>query len=44
LKRGIVGPADQPHRVAVNDRVRPALQHQIGLLMRVKQKRYDRRD
>ena len=44
LKRGILGPADQPQRVAVNDRVRPALQHQIGLLMRVKQKRYDRRD
>jgi len=44
LNRGIVGPADQPQRVAVNDRVRPALQHQIGLLMRVKQKRYDRRE
>lgn len=44
LKRGIVGPVDKPTRVAVNDRVRPALQHQIGLLMRVKQKRYDRRD
>lgn len=44
LKRGIVGPADEPQRVTVNDRVRPALQHQIGLLMRVKQKRYDRRD
>lgn len=44
LKRGIIGPVDEPTRVAVNDRVRPALQHQIGLLMRVKQKRYDQRD
>lgn len=44
LNRGIVGPADQPQRVTVIDRVRPALAHQISLLMRVKQKRYDRRE
>lgn len=44
LTQGVVGPADQSRRVSVNDRVRPALEHQIGLLMRVKQKRYDRRD
>ncbi|SMP38518.1 hypothetical protein SAMN06265222_101150 [Neorhodopirellula lusitana] len=44
LNRGIVGLADKASQVKVNDRVRPALQHQIGLLMRVKQKRYDRRD
>ncbi|EMI40966.1 hypothetical protein [Rhodopirellula sp. SWK7] len=44
LNHGVVGPADQSRRVEVNERVRPALKHQIGLLMRVKQKRYDRRD
>ncbi|MCM2371469.1 hypothetical protein [Aporhodopirellula aestuarii] len=44
LNHGVVGPADQSRRVKVNDRVQPALKHQIGLLMRVKQKRYDRRD
>lgn len=44
LNSGMVGPSDQSRRVKVNDRVQPALKHQIGLLMRVKQKRYDRRD
>jgi len=43
LRRGILGPADRPRSVRFNSRVRPALQHQIGLLMRVEQKRYDQR-
>jgi len=43
LNHGIVGPSEQPQRVIVNERVRTALKHQIGLLMRVKQERYDER-
>lgn len=43
LTHGVVGPADQSQRVMVIDRVRPALKHQIGLLMRVEQKSYDER-
>jgi len=44
LATGFVGPSDQPKRVQVNERVRPALRHQIELLMTVKLKRYDDRD
>lgn len=43
LIHGIVGPADQSRRVSVNDRVRPALEYQIGLLKHVTQKSYDNR-
>lgn len=43
LNHGVVGPADQSRRVSVNDRVRPALKYQIGLLKKVKQESYDNR-
>lgn len=44
LNNGIVGPADKPRSVKLNDRVRPAMAHQISLLMKVKQQSYDERD
>ncbi|WP_246113036.1 hypothetical protein [Allorhodopirellula solitaria] len=44
LNHGVVGPADQSRRVRVNDRVRPALKYQIGLLEQVKQESYDNRE
>ncbi len=44
LNHGVVGPADQARRVNVNDRVRPALKYQIGLLEKVKQESYDNRE
>ncbi|MCC9640724.1 hypothetical protein LOC71_00440 [Rhodopirellula sp. JC740] len=43
LASGTVGPADGSKRIRVNDRVRPALRHQLGLLMKVSEMRYDRR-
>ncbi|TWU10900.1 hypothetical protein [Allorhodopirellula heiligendammensis] len=44
LNHGVVGPTDQSRRVSVNDRVRPALKYQIGLLTHIKQESYDHRD
>jgi hypothetical protein len=43
LASGTVGPADGSQRVKVTDRVRPALRHQLGLLMRVSELRYGQR-
>ncbi len=43
LNHGVVGPADQSRRVKVNDRVRPALKYQLGLLEHVTQESYDNR-
>lgn len=43
LVSGTLGPADGSQRVKVNDRVRPALRHQLTLLMRVSELRYGQR-
>lgn len=44
LHSGFVGPADGSRRVQVNDRVRPALKHQLSLLMSFQQESYDERE
>ncbi|PHQ36554.1 hypothetical protein [Rhodopirellula bahusiensis] len=44
LISGTVGPADGSQRVKVTDRVRPALRHQLGLLMKVSEMRYSQRN
>ncbi|MCR9206826.1 MAG: hypothetical protein NXI28_01255 [bacterium] len=43
LASGTVGPADGSQRVKVTDRVRPALRHQLKLLMKVSELRYGQR-
>ncbi|WP_047814797.1 hypothetical protein [Rhodopirellula islandica] len=43
LASGTIGPADGSKRVMVTDRVRPALRHQLGLLMKVSELRYGQR-
>ncbi|MEM9588391.1 MAG: hypothetical protein AAGA03_13995 [Planctomycetota bacterium] len=43
LNSGWVGPEDGSRSVRVNDRVQPALRHQLKLMMSVTQKTYDRR-
>ena len=43
LSSGFVGPAEGGRRVRMNERVRPALRHQLRLLMNFQQKRYDER-
>ncbi|ELP35282.1 hypothetical protein [Rhodopirellula baltica] len=43
LASGTVGPADGSQRVKVTDRVRPALRHQLQLLMKVSELRYGQR-
>jgi len=43
LSSGFVGPAEKGKRVRLNERVRPALRHQLKLLMNFQQKRYDER-
>ncbi|MEM6980360.1 MAG: hypothetical protein AAF539_11905 [Planctomycetota bacterium] len=44
LDSGFVGPADGSRRVQMNERVRPALQHQLTLLLNFQQRRADDRN
>ena len=44
LNSGWVGPAGVAQRVQVSDRARPALRHQLKLLMNVTQETYDERN
>ena len=43
LEEGWVGLADESRRVRLNDRVRPAVRHQLKMMSNVRQQRFDQR-